>query len=134
MPAGRMGRARGSSTPLHPLSLLRAAQSLKPPRPWDGAACAAVRGTVAAAHPVGELDGPAAAAVSLRGLSSCGTQLHTRAVPCCARAFPRGALCALCAAPTPRLALTGKRRYDRKQAGFGGQTKPVFHKKVGLRP
>ena len=28
------------------------------------------------------------------------------------------------------LALAGKRRYDRKQAGFGGQTKPVFHKKV----
>ena len=33
----------------------------------------------------------------------------------------------------------GKRRYDQKQAGFGGQTKPVFHKKakttkkVGLR-
>jgi ribosomal protein L44E len=25
---------------------------------------------------------------------------------------------------------TGKRRYDRKQAGFGGQTKPVFRKKV----
>ena len=25
----------------------------------------------------------------------------------------------------------GKRRYDRKQAGFGGQTKPVFRKKVG---
>ena len=24
----------------------------------------------------------------------------------------------------------GKRRYDRKQAGYGGQTKPVFHKKV----
>jgi len=24
----------------------------------------------------------------------------------------------------------GKRRYDNKQAGFGGQTKPVFHKKV----
>ena len=24
----------------------------------------------------------------------------------------------------------GKRRYDSKQAGFGGQTKPVFHKKV----
>jgi hypothetical protein len=24
----------------------------------------------------------------------------------------------------------GKRRYDRKQRGFGGQTKPVFHKKV----
>ena len=22
----------------------------------------------------------------------------------------------------------GKRRYDEKQAGFGGQTKPVFHK------
>ena len=34
----------------------------------------------------------------------------------------------------PRVPLTGKRRYDRKQAGFGGQTKPVFHKKVGLRP
>jgi ribosomal protein L44E len=25
---------------------------------------------------------------------------------------------------------SGKRRYDRKQAGFGGQTKPVFHKKA----
>ena len=24
----------------------------------------------------------------------------------------------------------GKRRYDEKQTGFGGQTKPVFHKKV----
>eukprot|EP00601_Ochromonadales_sp_CCMP2298_P020991 CAMPEP_0173299190 /NCGR_PEP_ID=MMETSP1143-20121109/16534_1 /TAXON_ID=483371 /ORGANISM="non described non described, Strain CCMP2298" /LENGTH=92 /DNA_ID=CAMNT_0014239437 /DNA_START=15 /DNA_END=290 /DNA_ORIENTATION=+ len=24
----------------------------------------------------------------------------------------------------------GKRRYDAKQAGFGGQTKPVFHKKA----
>ena len=24
----------------------------------------------------------------------------------------------------------GKRRYDNKQAGFGGQTKPVFHKKA----
>jgi len=24
----------------------------------------------------------------------------------------------------------GKRRYDRKQRGFGGQSKPVFHKKA----
>lgn len=24
----------------------------------------------------------------------------------------------------------GKRRYDRKQRGYGGQTKPVFHKKA----
>ncbi|XP_022079266.1 60S ribosomal protein L44-like isoform X2 [Acanthaster planci] len=24
----------------------------------------------------------------------------------------------------------GKRRYDRKQTGYGGQTKPVFHKKA----
>lgn len=31
---------------------------------------------------------------------------------------------------TTDLLSTGKRRYDRKQAGFGGQTKPVFHKKV----
>jgi hypothetical protein len=28
----------------------------------------------------------------------------------------------------------GKRRYDRKQQGFGGQTKPVFHKKVRALP
>jgi len=28
----------------------------------------------------------------------------------------------------------GKRRYDRKQSGFGGQTKPVFHKKVRVPP
>ncbi|KAJ2618263.1 40s ribosomal protein L44e [Coemansia sp. RSA 1804] len=26
----------------------------------------------------------------------------------------------------------GKRRYDRKQSGFGGQTKPVFHKKAKM--
>ncbi|KAI6006928.1 ribosomal protein L44-domain-containing protein, partial [Pisolithus albus] len=26
----------------------------------------------------------------------------------------------------------GKRRYDRKQSGYGGQTKPVFHKKAGF--
>ena len=31
------------------------------------------------------------------------------------------------------LAAQGKRRYDRKQSGYGGQTKPVFHKKVCLR-
>ena len=28
------------------------------------------------------------------------------------------------------IAAQGKRRYDNKQAGFGGQTKPVFHKKA----
>lgn len=26
--------------------------------------------------------------------------------------------------------LAGKRRYDRKQSGYGGQTKPIFRKKV----
>lgn len=30
------------------------------------------------------------------------------------------------------LAAQGKRRYDRKQSGYGGQTKPVFHKKVEI--
>ncbi|RZR84927.1 hypothetical protein BHM03_00011840, partial [Ensete ventricosum] len=30
------------------------------------------------------------------------------------------------------LSVQGKRRYDRKQSGYGGQTKPVFHKKVFL--
>jgi large subunit ribosomal protein L44e len=29
-----------------------------------------------------------------------------------------------------RRSWSGKRRYDRKQSGFGGQTKPVFHKKA----
>lgn len=28
------------------------------------------------------------------------------------------------------LSAQGKRRYDRKQTGYGGQKKPVFHKKV----
>jgi len=28
------------------------------------------------------------------------------------------------------LVAQGKRRYDRKQKGFGGQTKPIFHKKA----
>ena len=27
---------------------------------------------------------------------------------------------------------SGKRRYDRKQSGFGGQTKVIFRKKVGI--
>lgn len=31
------------------------------------------------------------------------------------------------------LAAQGKRRYDRKQSGYGGQTKPVFHKKVNSK-
>ena len=30
----------------------------------------------------------------------------------------------------PVILCPGKRRYDRKQSGFGGQTKPVFHKKA----
>ncbi|EGG19591.1 S60 ribosomal protein L36a [Cavenderia fasciculata] len=30
----------------------------------------------------------------------------------------------------PSLMAQGKRRYDRKQKGFGGQKKPVFHKKA----
>lgn len=32
----------------------------------------------------------------------------------------------------PLVLAAGKRRYDRKQSGYGGQTKPVFHKKVRL--
>lgn len=32
------------------------------------------------------------------------------------------------------IAAQGKRRYDRKQSGYGGQTKPVFHKKVTNYP
>ena len=28
------------------------------------------------------------------------------------------------------MSVLGKRRYDAKQKGFGGQTKPIFHKKV----
>ncbi|CAG2061768.1 unnamed protein product, partial [Timema podura] len=31
-----------------------------------------------------------------------------------------------------RQASQGRRRYDRKQQGFGGQTKPIFRKKVRL--
>ena len=30
------------------------------------------------------------------------------------------------------LVAQGKRRYDRKQSGFGGQTKPIFKKKAKL--
>jgi len=35
--------------------------------------------------------------------------------------------------PLPSLAynfVQGKRRYDRKQQGYGGQTKPILHKKA----
>jgi large subunit ribosomal protein L44e len=31
-----------------------------------------------------------------------------------------------------RLLAQGKRRYDRKQRGFGGQKKPIFHKKAKI--
>lgn len=31
-----------------------------------------------------------------------------------------------------RQSAQGRRRYDRKQQGFGGQTKPIFRKKVNL--
>lgn len=31
-----------------------------------------------------------------------------------------------------RSAAQGRRRYDRKQQGFGGQTKPIFRKKVSF--
>lgn len=33
-----------------------------------------------------------------------------------------------------RQAAQGRRRYDRKQQGYGGQTKPIFRKKVRVRP
>lgn len=33
-----------------------------------------------------------------------------------------------------RSASQGRRRYDRKQQGFGGQTKPIFRKKVIYEP
>lgn len=57
--------------------------------------------------------GRPSSAVSLRSLSG----------PCSA--------CGVACGPhAPFWLLAGKRRYDRKQAGFGGQTKPVFHKKV----
>lgn len=43
----------------------------------------------------------------------------------------------MCPGPRPwrplRFLRAGKRRYDRKQSGYGGQTKPVFHKKVRAR-
>lgn len=75
-----------------------------------------------------------------RSRQSPRPQLVQHAAPHLSRALPcpplppeeRAARCVL--RRRPRLTLTGKRRYDRKQAGFGGQTKPVFHKKVGLRP
>jgi len=40
------------------------------------------------------------------------------------------AACAASSSGPDALACAGKRRYDNKQSGFGGQTKPVFHKKV----
>ena len=44
----------------------------------------------------------------------------------------RSALTHLCPPPPPprNPTLQGKRRYDRKQQGYGGQTKPILHKKA----
>jgi hypothetical protein len=46
----------------------------------------------------------------------------------CVHVIDRSFACVLLPSLFPPLA--GKRRYDRKQSGYGGQTKPVFHKKV----
>ena len=35
-----------------------------------------------------------------------------------------------CVSTDFEIGCSGKRRYDRKQSGYGGQTKPVFHKKA----
>jgi hypothetical protein len=40
------------------------------------------------------------------------------------------ALCPEAICPFSSRPLAGKRRYDRKQSGYGGQTKPVFKKKA----
>jgi len=53
----------------------------------------------------------------------------------------RNTFCKKCVKHTPHkvtqykvgkasLVAQGKRRYDRKQSGYGGQTKPIFHKKA----
>ena len=36
----------------------------------------------------------------------------------------------LCGSSAPPVTCAGKRRYDSKQMGYGGQTKPIFHKKA----
>ena len=69
------------------------------------------------------------------GAASCGGQQRCWYS---AAALLRGRVMQLrlpCWRPRDMLALliAGKRRYDRKQSGYGGQTKPVFHKKARCR-
>jgi hypothetical protein len=53
---------------------------------------------------------------------------HTRSAAAVGSArVPLEPACSLVVA----LGVQGKRRYDRKQQGYGGQTKPILHKKVG---
>ena len=53
-----------------------------------------------------------------------------RIAACALRCSPHPRLRRLPPPPPPSVLCAGKRRYDSKQAGFGGQTKPIFHKKA----
>lgn len=52
-------------------------------------------------------------------------QMNIRRSMWTARCYKLNNWCTIC--------VLGKRRYDRKQSGYGGQTKPIFRKKVSLR-
>lgn len=61
-------------------------------------------------------------------MGACERERHNRCCSCsCRLAEVIGSIWTSC---NPRCESAGKRRYDRKQSGYGGQTKPVFHKKV----
>ena len=135
LPSERTGWTLGSSSPSIarslPPSSLPVSQQPGPVTAF-GPAAAALGGTVAAADPVWPARRPYRC-----GRQSPRPQLLQHTAPQQSPAV----LCQPVPETTagrrrrrPCLTLTGKRRYDRKQAGFGGQTKPVFHKKVGLCP
>ncbi|KAJ1492727.1 ribosomal protein L44-domain-containing protein [Baffinella frigidus] len=61
---------------------------------------------------------------------SCTSRKLTQAICCRSDGWWYGSQVSQYKAGQASLVAQGKRRYDRKQRGFGGQTKPIFHKKA----
>ncbi|ATY62119.1 ribosomal L44e [Cordyceps militaris] len=86
-------------------------------------------------HPMPENCPPPHPLTNDETLTRCGTQVN---IPKTRNTYCKGRECrkhtqhkvTQYKAGKASLFAQGKRRYDRKQSGYGGQTKPVFHKKA----
>uniref|UniRef100_A0A7N5JEC8 Ribosomal protein L36a like n=1 Tax=Ailuropoda melanoleuca TaxID=9646 RepID=A0A7N5JEC8_AILME len=140
-PAERRG-PRAHTPPARPLGRWLELPRRVRRRPAAAACCLLARGTVAHAQFLLPLQPPFPARRERSGARSVETEFPESAtaemvnVPKTRRTF-----CKKCGKHQPHkvtqykkgkdsLYAQGKRRYDRKQSGYGGQTKPIFRKKA----